>query len=285
MVTCMAGKKQQEIKLGGSIFWILMILAAIVGVSYLGIWSFHNNSVQGVAISAIFFALIISGVILSRFEIFNSGTWSENAFSFTLGFSIYSLIGIFADSSTKSVLSITKNSLFATISSELPLFFEFIMNVFVIPIAEESFWMIGIPFATITIMNLIGERFSIFKNLVFQLIVITILTGVSFALFHVGKLLLGFLIAAFFFRAIMVWSVVGDADFDWIKGISLVPAFAVGAHIGNNWADYGFGKGMQLLTSNFEVGVFILIFLGIIFISFINQLIIWLTHKKIGVRA
>lgn len=258
-------------KLGGSAFWIIVILVSLIGLSYLGIWAFHANSVKGVAISTIFFGMIIAGIILSKFEIFNSGTWSENCFSFVLGFTLWSsLLG----GSSKSILAVTQNSLFASIASELPQFLEFVINTFVIPIAEESFWMIGIPYSVSAIMNLIGKQYPVFKNIWFQLTVITIVSGTTFALFHVGKMLLGFLIAAFFFRAAMVFTVIGEQKLDLVKGITLVPAFALGAHIGNNWADFGVLKGVQLLIQNIEVGWVVFAILAIIFLSAINQIVL-----------
>lgn len=279
------GKDKTFEQLGGSAFWILIILISLMGLSFLGIWAFHANSIKGVAISAIFFGMIVSGILLSKFEIFNSGTWSQNCLSFTLGYLIYLPIG--ALQSSKSVLSITQNALFATIASELPQFLEFVVNTFIIPIAEEVFWMVGIPFSIMSIMNIAGMKYPIFKNFWVQFIVITVVSGVTFAAFHVGKLLFGFLIAAFVFRGIMIFAAIGDQKKDLIPFVTLVPAFAVGAHVGNNWGDYGFSKGLSLIFQNLDLGWFIIMLLVIIFLSAINQIIIAILKilKKLGVKV
>jgi hypothetical protein len=159
----------------------------------------------------------------------------------------------------------------------LPQVLEFTFNSFIIPIAEEVFWMIGIPFAIVTIMNLAGNRYAVLRNKFLQLFVIMVVTGVTFALFHVGKMFLAFLIAAFAFRAIMVFAIIGEDAFvlpRWLDSIKLVPAFALGAHIGNNWADYGFMKGVSLLSNNGELGLFIGLFFLLVIISSFAQLYI-----------
>lgn len=253
----MTKNDSSNFNIGGSAFWVVIILASIVGLSYLAIWSFHNNSIKGIAISFIFSIMIISGILLSKFEIFNSGTWTQNSIAFFVGMLMWLVIG---GSASKSILAIGQNSLFASISSELPIFLDFVLNTFVIPIAEELFWIVAIPFSVITIMNIIGKKYGFMQNIWLQIFVVTIITGVTFAMFHVGKLFLAFLAAAFIFRAIMIVAVFGDLRANIIPGITLVPAFAVGAHIGNNWADTGFTQGLQFLIGN-ELGWLILVFL------------------------
>ena len=273
--------KQTEVNIGGSIFWIGALLVSLAGLILLSIWSFQNNSVKGIAISFIFFAMITSGIIFSKFEIFNSGTWSENSLSFMLGLVLYLFIG----GAGKSVLAVSQNNLFSSISSELPQFLEMIMNNFVIPISEETFWMIGIPFAIIGMMNIIGKskKASFAKNTFFQMFVVILVSGASFAAFHVGKYLMGFLVAAFIFRMLMVLTVVGDQKFDWLPFIRVVPAFAVGAHIGNNWGDSGFVNGLQLLTSNNIIGWGVLLLIVVIALSAVNQIVLYFMGDKSGV--
>lgn len=259
--------------IGGSAFWVLIILISILGLSFLGIWSYQNNSVKGAIISFIFFAMIVTGIVLSKFEIFNLGTWGENSLSFTIGFLIWLFIGIFFG--TQSILSVSENALFAAIAGELPQLTEFLMNAFVIPISEELFWMVAIPFSIITIMNITAKNktLSFFENSWFQIFVIVLVSGITFAAFHVGKLFVAFLIAAFLFRASMVVLVYGDMKLDILKPIRLIVSFALGAHIGNNLINYGLRKSWILLTTNFwAIGWIVFALFFIIFLSAINQI-------------
>ena len=203
--------------------------------------------------------------------------YQRQATLFVIGFLIWLGLG----SQQNSVLSITKSTLFASISSELPRFMDFLMNTFVIPISEELFWIIGIPYATITIMNLIGKKFEPLRNIWVQIIIVAIICGVTFALFHVGKLFIGFLIAAFIFRAVTIVSVYGDIEADIIPGVTLVPAFALGAHIGNNWGDFGFIEGVGLLWSNPPLGWMVMALMIVFLLSAIN----FIAEKFFGKRA
>lgn len=278
----MAKNSASNINIGGSAFWLVIILSSFVGLSYLAIWSFHNNSIKGIAISFIFSIMIIAGILLSKFEIFNSGTWGQNCIAFMIGLVMWLFIG---GSSSKSILAIGQNSLFASISSELPVFLDFVLNTFVIPIAEELFWIVAIPFSVITIMNIAGTKVTPLKNIWLQIFVVTVITGVTFALFHVGKIFLMFLVAAFLFRAIMIIAVYGDIQADIIPGLTLLPAFAVGAHIGNNWADAGFVQGITFLTGNIEIGWLIFAFLLIVAISAIGSIISFVMKKTKSLGA
>lgn len=278
----MAKNSTSKINIGGSAFWLVIFLASFVGLSYLAIWSFHNNSIKGIAVSFIFSFMIIAGILLSKLEIFNSGTWGQNCISFMIGLILWLFIG---GSSSKSILAIGQNSLFASISSELPVFLEFVLNTFVIPIAEELFWIVAIPYTVITIMNIAGTKISFLKNIWIQIFVVTVITGLTFAIFHVGKMFLLFLIAAFLFRAIMIIAVYGDMQADIIPGLTLLPAFAVGAHIGNNWADAGFAQGVAFLAGNYEIGWIIIAFLLIVAFSALWAIISFVTKKTKALGA
>lgn len=256
--------------LGGSIFWILVILVSLAGLIYLGIWAYHNNNVQAIAILSIFGIMILSGVILSRFEIFNSGTWTQNSFWFLIGFALYAFL---LSSGSKSVLSLTQNGLFASISSQLPLELEFTFNTYIIPIAEEIFWMIGIPYSVNSILELIGIKFAPAKNIFVKLIIIGAISAVTFAYFHVAKVFFLFLIGAMIFRLFMVLSVIGEpalaGRFRALRFLMIVPAFSLGAHIGNNWADKSQGPGLmggvQILIANPVTGIIV----GVFFLAMI----------------
>lgn len=254
-----------------SIFWIVAYLISLGGLIWIAIWAFFNNSVTGVVIAFIFFMMLVSSFVLSKRTLFQSGTWKQNATSFTLGFLIWIFIGGFK----QSVLSVSQNNLFSSIAGELPQFLEFVMNTFVIPIAEESLWIIALPDVLSFLFNQIGEAskaLSFLKNKVVQLIAIAAIAGVSFALFHVGNLgFAAFLIAAIVFRSIMIFFVVGDQTLNTIPIITVVPAFAVGAHIGNNLAQFGVGKGLTLIMQNLQIGWLIIGLFIIIFLSAIDN--------------
>lgn len=270
--------KENQFSLGSSAFWILIILVTVIGLGYLGIWSFHNKSVQGIALVVIFFAMIVAGILFSKFEIFNAGSWGANSLSFTIAFFIWVFIG----GSEQSIFSISDNQLFATIASQLPPLTNFIMKAFVIPTSEEMLWMIGIPFAVIGLLNLVSNKKGMewAGSIWVQLPIIVIISGVTFAAFHVGKLFLAFLIAAFIFRSIMIIAVIGDMNWNILPWIVIVPAFALGAHIGNNWRDYGFQKGLSLLISAPEIGWPILVLLGFIVLSAVNEVAAYFMKKE-----
>jgi hypothetical protein len=262
----------KDFELGGSIFWILIVLVALGGLSYLGIWSFHNDSVAGGIIASIFFAMIVAGILMSKFEIFSMGTWGENSLSFAIGFAMWATIGAVAGS--QSVLSVAENHLFSTIASQLPVLVEVLMNNFVIPIAEEMFWMIAIPWSLISIMNTIGKSKEIFSSPYLQIPVVVIVSGLSFALFHVGKAATYFLIAAFIFRGIVIILVYGDQQLDILKKLNLVVAFSLGAHIANNVSSAGIRETFIILNSNFwSIGWIVYAILLAIIAGSIDQVI------------
>lgn len=266
-----------------SIFWVICYLVTLVGLLWIAIWAYFNNSIKGAIIAIIFFMMLTTSFVLSRRTLFQAGTWQQNATSFTLGFVIWSLIA----SRPQSILSVSQNDLFASIASELPEYLEFIMNTFVIPIAEESLWIIALPDVLTFLMNQIGSsgRFSFFKNKALQLAVIIVVGSVTFAVFHIGNLaIMSFIIAAIVFRTAMLLFVVGDANWNILPWISVVPAFAVGAHIGNNWSAYGFADGFQLLLQNLSTSWMIFAFFIIIFLSTLDYLL-GLVFKDRGSRS
>jgi len=256
----------------GSLFWLTFISLSMMGLMYLGVWSFHNNNVKGLAISSIFAIMILFSVVISKFEIFKaSGGWKVSCLSFLIGFSAWFTAGYFSQKASMSLLSVGKSGLFAQISSELPRFWSFVLDTIFIPTAEETLWLIGLPFALIWGMNIVGAKWAIFSNKAVQLIFIVLISGLSFAFFHVGKLLIAFMIAAFIFRGVMIVLLYGDAWFNIIPSLSIVPAFMVGAHIGNNWATEGLWSGIKILATS-PVGWFILFLLLIIVVSALDLL-------------
>jgi hypothetical protein len=274
-------KDETRFDIGSSVFWLILIPLGLIGLVYLSVWSFFNESLQGFIISTIFSIMIISGIIFSSNKIFSEGNWSVNCFSFTLGFIIYGFLGWYFTS--QSILSIGSNFLLQNIAGELPQFAEFLTTVFTTPLAEELFWMIVIVNTIVLIMDAIAKNKSlkIAKNKYLQMIVIIIISGTSFAIFHVGKLVMVFFVAAFIFRMLQVILVWGDKNFDIVKGVSIGLAFSVGSHIGNNFANYGFSRGITLLNQYFlQFGWIIYLMGALIFLTGINFAL-----EKIGVKT
>lgn len=274
---------RDEINIGGSAFWILVVFLGLMSLIFLLIWSFFNNSIQGAIVSIIFTVMIISGVLLSRFKVFDLASWGDNTLAFTIGFAIYLLAGSFFPQ--QSIIG--DNFLFATLSTTLPQVIDLVVNVFLVPIAEELVWMVGLPFVLFTLMNQIGKKWSIFKAGWLQIAVVIIVGSVTFAIFHQGKLLLAFIAASIIFRSVLIFLVYGDQKYDIIKGVNLVAAFAVGAHMANNLVFRGFEKVWLILTNNFlPIGLIVMAFFAIMFISAIEKVISMVLGKeKKGVRA
>lgn len=263
--------KSNEYK-SGSIFWILFIMLSFSGLVYLGIWGFHNGSVKAIAISVIFSVLIIFSIIITRFEIFKlEMDFLKSCQSFTIGFVFFMLIAGFLRVmsgqkflySLFAPLQLQKNSLFATISGELPLFWDKYVNNITIPIAEEMFWLIALPIATIWLMNSISKmsnKLQFFENNVFQLIAVIIISGGTFAIFHVGSVaLMAFIISAMVFRTILLLFVQGDLKFGWFSALGILPSFAVGSHMANNMMEEGLMNFLIILKSEaFGIGLIIL---------------------------
>lgn len=266
----------------GTAFWVIIILSSISGLIYLGIWSYHNNSVKGLAVSLIFALMIVLGIVMmvvkgfildKRFTFFDDGTWSTNCFSFTLGFFLW--LGAGKLFGTQSIIAPSDNNLLAAISSELPQVQEMLTKVFVIPFSEELFWMVFIPFSIIIILYSLGAKFKILRNPILNIVVIMLVGGITFALFHVGKLVVTFLIAAFIFRVLQIGLVFGEHFFDIIKGVSIVMAFALGSHVGSNLVNFGISKTILLLNEFLLQGTWMIYaFFLIIFLSALNQVVL-----------
>lgn len=261
----------ENYSIGNTIFYIFTAVLSIFGMVLLMIWGFHANNLKAGFISIIFITMIFAGflfaILTQQFKSMNYGSFGDTSLGFLLGFIIWQIIG----SSSKSVLSISSNTLFSSIASELPIHLEFIMEAVVIPFAEEMFWMIGLPVALYAVMKLVGKKFELFNNKIFQIIVIIIISGITFALFHVGQSSMGFIISAMVFRAIMIWMVLGDQQFDWLTAFTMTAGFSFGAHSGNNWAQWGFSDGLGHLIQNFDVGFVIILFYLLILLAALNQ--------------
>jgi len=277
----MESTKNPTYNIGTSIFWILIMMIALSGMVFLCFWAYQNNSVQASILGFMFTFMIFTGIIYSKFEIFSIGTWKENSSSFTLGFLVWSGIGFFT--SLKSVLSTPPNQLFSTVSGEMPQLLNYLMTVYVIPISEELFWVVALPYVVFSILDQLGKTWKLASNFIFQLVILVIIAGVSFATFHIAKLNWGFLISAFIFRGIMIAVPWADMKIDAFKNTKLIISFALGAHIANNMFAYGFSEGATLLLTNFfTVGWIVIVLFAVIFLTALNNLIEVLFLPKVS---
>jgi len=271
---------KDEINIGGSVFWILLIFIGFISLTFLMIQAFFQQSIITAVVAMIFLMLMVVGVLLSRLKVFDLASWGDNTLAFTIGFLLYiglGLLGTFG--AEKSIIG--ENFLFSTLSSQLPQLTDMIVNVFLVPIAEELVWMIGIPFVLITMMNKLGERFSIWKQGWLQIAVIIIIGSFTFAIFHQGKLVLAFIASALLFRSLLIFLVYGDKKYDIIKGVNVVAGFAVGSHMGNNLMFRGLDKVILLLNTNFfPVGLLVYAFFLVMFISAIERVLSLASGKK-----
>jgi hypothetical protein len=267
----------------GSAFWILFTLLSITGLVYLGIWGFHNSNIKAIAISTIFTGLILFSIVITKLEVFKIDIdFYKACASWFWGFFIFIAIGVVTRAlQGQSVLyaifsstHIDRNRLFATISSELPIFWEKTINTLTIPYAEEMFWLLGLPVAIMWLMNSLSniKGADFFSNKVFQFFVIIIVCGSTFAAFHVGKIIVSFIIAALVFRTSLIIMTIGEQEFNFIKWFVVLYSFALGAHMGNNIADDGLMNFILIMQTNVYGWIVMVILFIISVIGFLETI-------------
>jgi hypothetical protein len=226
-----------------------------------------TNSNLGFGISIFFFSMIVGSLILILFfvgkNVFESGDkdFSLSTTFFFIGFVLMFIIGSIQSKLQFSIFSVGKSNLLSLLSSQLSSSEDFILNVFNVPVAEELLWLIAIPFLIIVLLNTIGV-----KNKWVQFGIIIAVSSVSFALFHVGKIFLTFLISAFVFRTVLLFLYVGDGLLNTITWADIGASLALGIHVGNNWATYGFWNGISLLLDSVW-GIILLVIFGVFMVS------------------
>jgi len=266
----------------GSIFWLILTFISLMGLTLLGLWAFHNKHLQAFFVSFIFFGMIISGIVLamlSNKKLYDFGTFTQSCVGFTIGFIPYYFIG----GLEKSVLSLTENSLFSAVSSELPQAISVLMTGFVIPFSEEILWIIGIPYTLIAILDVAGKKYKFFKEPIVQIIIIGVVAATSFAFFHIGKLVLAFLLSALIFRLVMIFMILGDQKSDLLKFLFIPVSMAVGAHMGNNLAPIGIFQGFSIIFQ-YNAGIALILYatLTLFFLTAINGVIEFIYDKMSG---
>ena len=269
-----------------SVFWYIISAIFGAGMIYILLWSIQpvNNNLPAAIISIIFLFMFIVGVILSKLEILKNGTFVGNSLALWLGVATWAgvrWIMSAAYNGTASVFSLTANATFFSTSLQtLPLFLQFIFNVIVAPIAEEMLWIVAIPHIVISIGNYLAKnpKYSFMGNKIVQLLIMILIGTPTFALFHIGNLAItSFLIFVALFRTILLITVyLPSGRRTW--AFSILPAFAIGAHIANNFIEFGVVNGINVMNSSFLylglIGyIFIFATLGVAIYSLYNKLV------------
>lgn len=258
----------------------MFLSLALMSFFYLGVWGLINENLRAVTLSGIFTSFIIGSVVFSKMEIFKlNESWRQACLWFTIGFFLYmSITFVTSGREIYSLFSMPGSGLFATLSDSLPVFWEFFINSITIPVAEEALWLIALPITIYTVMNEIGKTYSFFKNAIFQILVACIIGSITFAIFHVGKFFITFIIAAMLFRTTFIFLVWADIKDDLIPAVTIVPALALGAHMGNNWGQVGFIQGLNvLITADGYLklfGIFIALFFALIFATALDTILL-----------
>ncbi|MBU0924116.1 hypothetical protein KKG81_04465 [bacterium] len=270
----------------GSVFWIIFILMAFVGLAYLSIWGFHNDSLKAIALGTIYMAILIFSIVATKLEVFTLEIdFLKSCSSFTVGFLLWFFIGatikILGGEQTNflysafSAVKLPTSNLLAAVSGELPIFWEYYINDVTVPVIEELFWLLAIPILLIMAMEALSDydKLGWMGNKIFQFIIVVLVSSSTFAIFHVGSIqLLAFVIGAMIFRTTMLLMYWGDKYWDIIPFAVLLASFAVGAHTGNNISDSGLMNFILVMKQNFY-GWFVMAILGLVGVLGITNLI------------
>jgi hypothetical protein len=283
----------KDVYTSGSIFWLSLIAFSVFSFIYLGIKSVTvTNSILGVGVAVLFLSIIFFSMIFVGSSVLqNEKDITHSVLGFFAGFGLMAFIINFKNIFQFSILNVfsvnSKQGLMALLSTQLTPAEDFRLNVINVPVAEELLWLITIPILVIFIMNITAKakRLEFFENKWFQLLMVCLVSGLSFAFFHVGQLtggydkyVVGFLVSAFVFRTVLLLLYVGDGEDNIIKWADVTASFALGIHIANNWLYEGFIKGFQLLTQDFW-GILFLTMLGIYTLIAVIGIVRWVRDR------
>lgn len=272
----------------GLVFWVIWLLLAISSLFYIGIWGFHNNNSKAIALTAIFGMILLYNVGAAIvFLIFNKQkivdlkeTYGKSCMWFTLGFFgwvvLIGMIRVIQGQnflySVFSTLQLPKQSLFAGIVAQLPLFGEKFVNGVLIPFVEEGFWLIALIITLVWIfkaLSKVGGSFTVFENPIFQAILVVIISSASFAMFHVGNAgLITFIVSAIIFRTMLIAFVWGDLAFNLFSFATVLPAWALGVHVGNNVASDGIMNFLIVFSESWYGWLILLLFAQFFIVGF-----------------
>ncbi len=246
-------------------FYLVLFGIAMLGLGYMMLTGVPTNNIGLIAVSLIFGFLFLSGFVLSKDSLDTSTeTFTKSAQGWLIGIISWILVmNLNVLSSLFNIFTFPTQSTLATITEQISPFWNFINTVLMAPIVEELFWGIGLPLGLFAMLNAMGVEFKFLKNIYLQFIIVIGIGAFTFASFHTSATLVGFYIAAMFFRAIQTVLVYGDQQFDIIKGYSVPYSFLVGTHMANNVSSFGLMRAYTVLISEpfglIILGIFILI--------------------------
>ena len=245
-------------------FYIILFSIAFIGLVYMMLLGVPANNPGLILVSIIFIVLLIMGLIVAgnRFKTMEE-TLSESAQGFTLMFFLwFALLQIKNVFSIFSIFTFPVQSTLATIQESIPPFWAMINTVFMAPTNEEVYWF-AIAIAIFGAMNMIGKEIKIFKNQIFQFLMVLLIGMITFAAFHTSQGSLMFYISAMVFRGLMIVLLFGDKKYDIIPKFRMTLAALIGAHMANNISAYGLINTVNMLMSNVFGIIIIIIFAGI----------------------
>ena len=224
-----------------NIFNVILLLVSFVGLVYMMLEAFIQTNVGLLAAAIIFVTMNVSVLVLNPKEVLGTKVpIGLSALSFFVAFA-----GIYILKSATNFVVIEQQNLLSTLSSQIPASWNLILSVFMAPTIEE-FFFVGMAAVVIIMMELLGVDYPVLKNKIVQMIVIIVLGGWTFALFHTGQTAIAFIIIAFTFRAIAYIFFFGDRFFDIIPLLTIGLPFIIGIHMGNNY---------HVLTASFIGGI------------------------------
>lgn len=270
----------KKVKYDGMLFWIFFLIISFSVFLYTGIWGLQNDNARAGIISGVFGSLIVMSLLIivtfgrifdKRYSEFKL-SYSKSCFFFSIGFLIWLLIGSLSKSmSVLSVLSLPQNTLYASISGQLPRVADVFFNVVSVPFSEELFWGLALPILILWILLSVGKKVSFFRNVFVQFFIIGIIASSTFAIFHAGQSSIMFFVSAIIFRTLLLVLSWGDVLFNSIPYVTMLFSFILGAHIGNNMVVTGLSQFFLVMLSAGFVGVlFLLFFAQLFFFGFVG---------------
>ncbi len=264
---------EQEKLGGGALFLLLCVFMALVPLLWLSIFGFQTQNLQAIVVSTIFFSFLILPFVFDffKFTMPSSETYGSAAFSFTVGgilavaLNWQSALAGFGGGGAEggmSIFSVPINYLLSSISGQLPQFWNYFVNIFGAAVSEEMLFLITLPIVIFLTLDYAGRSVEILKNKYLQIVIAGAIASVLFAGFHVGNLALtGFIVSSIIFRSFLIGMVWGDSKAEIIPYLAIVPSFAIGFHLMNNFCFFSLINVFQsFITEPFGIAALIFIF-------------------------
>jgi hypothetical protein len=219
---------------------------------YLGFKAGFEQSLSMFWVFSVSTTLLTISVIFTKFGLLTlEKDLLQSAESWFLGMLAGVLLSVAGEFSVLSVFSLSQSRLMSSLAGQLPTQWDWFLNNIVNPINEEAFWGAGLPAFVTGIMTAMAASHPVFRPLRspwVQTGVLLVVLPVSFALFHVGKLVFAFITAALAFRALLTVLLYGDRSFNLVPYVVVFPSFLVGVHMGNNVGSAGLVKSWSIIT-------------------------------------